>query len=345
MTYPQFLALHKLPHSASSALAWLKSGQAPMGTPVPAALQPAMHGATTVLAPTGTYTLPLQPGQVARPFDPLAGAPPSPPAPPAPTLPEPQNPYAPQLAMLLQQFQNLPTTYDAQRKAVASQAAASLQGSGLVDFAPAMGTPRVDMSTGTPQLAYDYTQESAAAPGGAGHNYGIVQGADGRAYLQAYADVAHSGASRGVFSGSQVDAQQGQARQALDTQRAGAYQTFQGQHQAVNDKQLAATGDIAKQWADYQSAATTEVPKTVAGWSVTPSAPSGPSPLTQMTGGQNTVTGGTGGTGVKPQTKSAASAWKAPAAAGRSITGNTARAFAGAKKLAKAKTSSTRLKV
>lgn len=327
MDYRTYLATYRLPPTAASALAWLKSGQAPIGTPIPVALQPQLGGATTLQADTpgvdwplgvrGASDYELRQGLVTPGTNPEMFTPPV--AASVPTaMPMPQNPFLPQLGLILQQVANLGATYNPQRQAAAAATAASLAGSGLVDF-PAQGTgvPKVVQTPNGPQVEYDYTTVAKSTPsafGGAPDiTYGIVQGSDGRAYLQAYSGVAHAGASRGVFSGSQVEGQQVDARRALDLQRQQAYANLQQQQAGITGQEQERLASLQGSWADYLSKGASEVAQTVAGWSVPPSTPaqpatyvgpqpqSGPSPLTQLTGGQNTVTGAPGGT-VKPQT-------------------------------------------
>jgi hypothetical protein len=316
MTYPQFLSFYNLQHGAASALAWLKSGHAPVGTPIPVGLRPQFAGQgslrlgtpgvdwSSVQRPPTAEQVAANPIQYHATLTPgVEGTPPG-------TLPQVQNPYAVQIALQLGQLANLPTLTDMQRQAVANQTAASLQERGLVDWSPAAARTYLDTSTAAPQVGYDFTTpQTTTLPGTnipAGHVYGLVQGADGRAYLQAYTGVAHGSASRGVFSGSQVEAQQGQARQALDFQRANAYESSRQQQAALTGQQLGQVGSISKSIADYMSKGAADVANTIAGWQATPSVPgtppswtapaqptqpTNPSPLTQMTGGQRTVTG------------------------------------------------------
>lgn len=320
MTYQQWLAANRLQPTAANALAWFKSGQAPIGTPVPATLQPYLGGAATLQADTPGVDWPLSvrgaspyelqhgyvtPGSNPEMFTPAVAA-----TPPG-KLPVPQNPYLPQLGEIMRQITNLGATYNPQRRAVAETTAANLAGSGLVDFGLTPGAPKVVQGPNGPQVTYDYTTQTGSQPsafgGPADITYGVVQGADGRAYLQAYSGVAHAGASRGVFSGSQVDTQQQQARQPLDLQRQQAYQGMQSQQAGITGQEQSQIGSLQQSWADYMSKAAGEAANTVAGWSATPSTPavaptytgptqpqSGPSPLTQMTGGQRTVTGAAG---------------------------------------------------
>lgn len=322
LTYDQYLAANRLPRTAASALAWFKSGQAPIGAPIPASLQSYLGGDTTLSASTPGVDWPLS-VRGASPYElahgyvtqgtnpemftaPVAATPPG-------KLPTPQNPYLPQLTEILRQVTNLGATYNPQRQAAAASAAANLAGSGLVDFGITPSAPRVVQGPNGPQVTYDYTTETGrqanAFGGPADITYGVVRGADGRAYLQAYSGVAHAGASRGVFSGSQVEQQQQQARQPLDLQRQQAYTAMQNAQADVTGREQAALANYGQNWADYVSKGAGEIAQTVAGWSPTPSTPavsptytgptqpqSGPSPLTQMTGGQRTITGAAGPT-------------------------------------------------
>jgi len=309
MTYQQFLSFYKLAPTAANALAYFKSGHAPMGTVIPQALRSQLGGATTALAPTGTYNVPLAAGQQPTGFTPLSFT--TAPGTPAGTLPVPQNAYLPQMTQILQQAGLLPTTYNAQRQAAAEQTAASLAGSGLVDFA----LQPTQLVNGQLQSTYATPVASTADAFSATPDikYGVVQGADGRAYLQAFTGVAHGAASRGVFSGSQIDQQQALARQGLDVQRQAAYTNLQNQQNSLLSQQQNALAGLQRSWSDYASNAARDAVNTVAGWQATPSvpptvsttglspqpAPTNPSPLTQMTGGQRTVTGAAGTSTVK----------------------------------------------
>lgn len=310
-TYLRFYGLHP---TAASALAWLKSGHAPAGTPIPAALQPHMGGSTVVTGTSGTYNVPLAPGQAPTGFTPLSFT--TAPGTPAGTLPQYQSPYTPQFQSILREVANLGATYNPQRQAVATQTAANLAGSGLVDFGNTPGAPTVKHdASGNPYIAYDYTQQAGSVanafnPTGVPDiNYGLVQGADGRSYLQAYSGTSHNFASRGVASGSQVDVAQRDARLPLDLQRQQAYTGMQSQQANITGQEQARVGQLQNSWAQLVPQAIKDANDTVAGWSVTPSvpattsttglSPSGPSPLTQMTGGQRTVTGAAGKATVK----------------------------------------------
>jgi hypothetical protein len=312
MTYTQWLAANKLKPTAANAVKWLKSGQAPAGTPIPASLQSQFGGATQVTGPAtstpSSFDVPLAPGGQPRSFDPYAGSPES--IMPAPTITPPQNPYLPQLTSILQQMANLGAVYNPQRQAVAANTAAQLAGSGLVDYGT-NGVPRVVQGPNGPQIVYDYTQQAGQTanpfnPALPNVEYRTVQGADGRAYLQAFANVAHANASRGVFSGSQVDQQQQLARQGLDTQRTQAMNQMQQGQAEVTGREQSAVAGLQGNWNDFMSQGAKDATSYIADQQVTPriGTPlpmSGSSPLTQLTGGQNTVTGGTGGSGVKPQ--------------------------------------------
>jgi hypothetical protein len=290
LTYQQYLSFYKLAPTAANALAYFKSGHAPMGTVIPQALRSQLGGATTVLSPTGTYNVPLAAGQQPTGFTPLSFT--TAPGTPAGTLPPPVNNYLPQMVDIIRQAGLLPTTYNAQRQAAAQQTAAGLAGSGLVDF----GIQAPHLVNG--QIQYDYSTPVAQTPDAFSATpdikYGIVQGADGAA-------------SRGVFSGSQIDQQQALARQGLDVQRQAAYTNLQNQQNTLLGNQQNALAGLQRSWADYSSKAASDAINTVAGWQATPSVPptisttglspqqpTNPSPLTQMTGGQRTVTGAAG---------------------------------------------------
>jgi hypothetical protein len=322
VTYAEYLAANRLKRSAASALAWLKSGQAPVGTAIPAALQPQLGGATVLDQSTPGVDWRLTPGQLAERGAPMASLPAGtfnpPPAMPTPaattinpapkpgdpyTFSPPQNPYLPQMGLTMQQLLTMPAAFNAQRQQAAAGIAAQLGGQGLVAFQPGQT---------------DYTTKAATDPSG-NITYGIVQGGDGKAYLQAFAGIGHGFASRGVASGSMVDAAQEEQRAQLNTQKAQLYNQLAPQQQAITGQEMTQAGDLFKQYADYQSQGAQAANDTVAGWSVPqtfsaqqtaarggptiagsaftwPTQPTAPSPLTQMTGGQRTITGAAGKT-------------------------------------------------
>jgi hypothetical protein len=349
MTYPQFLALYKMKPTAAAAVAWLKSGQAPVGTPIPATLRPQFGGAGSLSPSTPGVDWPIEvtgysPERLAR--DPLAmgqarAAMPAPPAMPTPPpvagnmnpnpgdpylFPTPQNPFLPQMGALAQQFLTLPQTYNPQRQGVAAGAASQLGQLGLVDFKPGQA---------------DYTTELAKSPEG-NVTYGVVTGPDGRAYLQAYSSTAHNSATRGVYSGSQVDVQQEEAKRGLDIAKQNILTGVVTGQGTINANQLGTMGELSRSWADYVGRGAGEVAKTVAGWKVPetfsqsqdaartlPALPTNvgqvpgvtsraapqPSPLTQMTGGQRQITGGLGSVtgGVNRATRRAGTGITKPA--------------------------------
>ena len=230
LSYTQYLAATGKKPTAAAALQWLQT-QAPAGTPIPAALRAHFDGATA----TGVQA-------AATPVPAATTAPAPAPASLAPTLPPLVNPNQPALDLLVRQMLTMPAAFNPQRQQLAAQFAASM--APYSDQPLPSNMPGFDPRTG----AADYTTVAGRSPSG-DIQYGIVSGGDGRLYRQAFQSVQHGSASRGVFSGSQVDQQQDQARAALNSQVAQAWANFQAQQNQLNQNEVGQLGTMQQNYA------------------------------------------------------------------------------------------------
>lgn len=306
MTYEQYLTTYRLPRSAQSALAWFKSGQAPIGTAIPASLRQYFGGQAVVRQTTPGIDQPLAPTPENLATHPMGAFPAGTFTPPnegtrAAPLPDPVKPALPTslsqqtaIDQVLANIRALPSLYNPQQLSLASNTAADLVGQGYFDNA----TPTADVHP------IDMAIPAAERPTAPDITYRIVQGTDGRLYRQAYASITGGAAAHGAGYGSQTEANLAGAQQQLNAARDAILRNYQtsssglltqeGQDLQGYQQDLAGKRAGYAEWQAGQSVPAI-APPARPGITVTPQAPQSPAPLPKPV----TTALGTINTGVK----------------------------------------------
>lgn len=229
MTYADYLRANRLTSSAQSAVAWLKSGQAPPGTVIPESMRQYFGGQARIGPSTPGVDQPRAPGSAipenVSPYSQGITNIPRYVEPAGPTKPVIPTDVGRQLAIdqILNRMRALPSLYNPQRSGLAANTAADLVGQGYFDNA-------TTEETTAPIDAGISADQRPTAPD---VTYRIVQGQDGRLYRQAYAQLGSAAASHGAYFGSQNEANIADAQRQLNASRDAVIRNYGEQSSAL----------------------------------------------------------------------------------------------------------------